>query len=142
MAPGAPVFDDLGPPCICCCIASNVAFLNAHRIPGVEQTLVCHSLAEVIGNNGRLTNCYHIDLVYFEDLVHLFQRKNDASIKWNGSTCKPRTCTSRRNRYMLSIRKFHQLCDLLFVLSLDNNIGHMCILFSSFISSVRLCLLN
>src|SRR5450756_499527 len=103
MAPCAPVFDDLGSPCICCCIASNVAFLNAHRIPGVEQTLVCHSLAEVIGNNGRLTNCYHVDLIYFKDPVHLLHTENDPTMNWNSSAREARASTTWRDRNMLPV---------------------------------------
>src|SRR5450759_2846482 len=136
MAPRAPVLDDLGSSCICCDVAANIACLSTHGIPCVEKTLFCNSLAEIICNDTRLADCHHIDLVYFEDLVHFFQRKNDASIKWNGGTCKSRTGTSLCNRDMLCIRKFHELCNLLFVLSFDNHIRHMPKLFSSFIIGI------
>src|SRR5450756_1764150 len=142
MAPRAPVLDDLGSSCICCDVAANIACLSTHGIPCVEKTLFCNSLAEIICNDTRLADCHHIDLVYFKDLVHLLQRKNDASIKWNGSTCKSRTCASWGNGDVLCIRKFHQLGDLLFVLGLNNNFWHMRKLFPSFIIGIRLYLLG
>src|SRR5450830_1073366 len=142
MAPRAPVFYYLSSPCICCCIASNVAFLNAHRIPGVKQTLVCHSLAEVIGNNGRLTNCYHVDLIYFKDPVHLLHRENDPTVNWDSSARKARARTAWRNRDVLPVRQFHQLCNLLFVLGSDYDLRHVRILFSRRVTGEFLYLLN
>src|SRR5450830_788452 len=119
MIPCVPVFDYLSSPRICCYIASNIAFLNAHWIACIEETLLLGSLTEIIGNNTRLADCHHVDLVYFKDLVHLLHRKNNASIKWNSGARKARARTAWCNRNMLSIRKFHQLCNLFFVLGSD-----------------------
>ena len=81
VAVGHAILDSLAAAGIFRDVPADLAGLEAHRIAGEEQAVVCDNSIDLVGHNTRLDFDHHVLQVNVEHLVHFFKSHQDAAVQ-------------------------------------------------------------